>query len=150
MADNVRFERDGRFLDEIDLIRDGKWTACTLTVAGITPRNHFINEQDEKPIPHYGLAFEETDKVLLMKATNGTLAQLALGDCREDRVVGKKVTLLPVWGKWTKGNYGVRIRYDKWREHGIQPHHHGKVITGQPVDPAALEGTGTGQEGGTK
>ena len=131
---DVKFERDGRFLDHVDLIKDGVFTEVTLTVAAIMPRNHFEDEKEKTPIAHFALAFDETPKVLIMKATNGTLAKLVLGDCRQSQIKGKKLTLHPVYGKWSKGNYGIRIRYPNWKQHGIQPHHMGRDITGQKVE----------------
>ena len=130
----LKFERDSRFLDHLDFVRDGKWSQYTLTVKGITDKGHFKNERDNKPIDKFALQFEKTDKVLLLGTTNSKLAQLVLGDCRASAIKGKQLTIYPVVGKWTMGNYGIRIRCDEWKEHGIAAHHMGRDLTGQPVN----------------
>jgi hypothetical protein len=134
------FERDNRFLDYLDFIRDGKWVKFTVTVAGVFTRNHFQNEKDKKPIDKASLQFKETKgKVLLMNDTNSKLAMLVLGDCHASKVNGKRLTLHAVSGKWSKGNYGVRVLFPEWKQHGIQAHHMGINLTGESVNPDIKE-----------
>lgn len=85
---------DSRYLHGEDLRRGDRPCDFSLTIKFVDEKDSARSET-KQVIKGYPVAFDETDKILVLNGTNTKLAVAALGSNSRDDWTGKKLTLFP-------------------------------------------------------
>lgn len=87
------------YLHAESFLVDGVWKEFALTIASVTQPNE-IKAADGKLIDKPIIAFEESEKRLILGKVNERLAKYAIGSAKPKDWIGKKITLYAVCGDW--------------------------------------------------
>lgn len=123
------------YLHAEDLLNGGKWGEYSLTIAEVLAPGT-IKSADGKVIERAILAFQETQKRLILGKVNERLAKCAIGSSKPKEWIGKKITIHASRGNWfgQKDVAAIRIRVpDGKPKPFLMPAHLGVDITGVTV-----------------
>jgi hypothetical protein len=125
VIEDLKIERDSRFLYAEDFRVGEEWKQFTLTIAKVHGRGEF-QSADKKTLDGYSLSFGATDKVFVLNATNQSLLTAQYGGNAKDWI-GKPVTLYPVeltqaFGQRNVPALRVRVASDTLVPFGARKH----------------------------
>jgi len=127
---------DSKYLHGVDLRRGNKPCEFSLTIKSVDEKDSAISET-KQVIKGYPVAFEETEKIVVLNGTNVKLAVAALGTNSRSEWIGRKLTFYPsvlteCFGQKNVLCLRVRVPDDQPRPF-IMPKHLGKDLTKESV-----------------
>lgn len=137
MSDIIK--TDSRYLHGEDLRKGDQPCEFALTIKSVEEKDSATSET-KQVLEGYPVSFEETEKILVLNATNTKLAIAALGTNSRAAWLGRKLTLFPsvlaeCFGQ--KNVLCVRVRVpDGQPKPFIMPKHMGRDLI---VDPLIVE-----------
>jgi len=112
----LKMDLDSRFLYAEDFLVDGVWREYEMTIKKIGEKDSIKSEREGVIIKGYPIEFEETDKILVVRATNIRLIKAQHGTGNIEKLVGQKITLYPALLDQVGADRDVpclRVRVDK-------------------------------------